>query len=111
MYTDWIINTELDLAPLRKSLRVQQSLNNSAAVTRQADATHAPNTDEVSVEKKALGEATNNIFTEERQGAEFVSIGSFLLFVHCVLCSSIKKGLLGFIASCLFFRFFFKLLK
>lgn len=111
MYTDWIINTELDLAPLRKSLRVQQSLNNSAAVTRQADATHAPNTDEVSVEKKALGEATNNIFSEERQGAEFVSIGSFLLFVHCVLCSSIKRDCWVLLHHIFFLRFLFKLLK
>lgn len=60
-------------------------------MTRQADATRAPNRDEVSVEKRALGEAANNIFTAERQGAEIVSIGSVLLFVHCVLCSSIKR--------------------
>lgn len=93
-YTGWIINTGLDLAPLRKSPRVQQCLNNTAAVTRQAAATHAPNTDEVSAEKRALGEATNAMFYSETQGAEIVSIGSFLLSVHCVLCSIIKKELL-----------------
>lgn len=68
-------------------------LNSSAAaVTRQADATHAPSGDEVSAENRARGEATNNIFTEKRQGAEIVSIGSVLLFAHCVLRSpSIKR--------------------
>lgn len=86
-YIKWIINTELDLAPLRKSPRVQHCLNSSAAVIRQADATHAPNRDKVSMENRALGKDTDNIFTEERQGAEIVSIGSVLLFVHCVLCS------------------------
>ena len=79
----WIINTELDLVPLRKSHRVQQCLNNSAAVTGQADATQASNRDEVRVEKTALGKATNNIFTEQCQGAECVSSGSFLLFMYC----------------------------
>ncbi|KAA8581424.1 hypothetical protein FQN60_003005 [Etheostoma spectabile] len=83
-YADWIINTELDLAPLRKSLRVQQSLNNSAAVIRQADATRAPNRDEVSVEKRAIGEATNNIFTEEHQGAE-IKLRNF----HSLSCPGI----------------------
>ena len=98
-YAEWIINTELDLAPLRKSPRVQHCLNSSAAVTRQADATHAPNSDEVNVEKRASGDATDNIFTEERQGAEIVSIGFALLFVHCVLCSPPLRGssaMLGF---------------
>ncbi len=59
-------------------------------MTRQADATRALNRDEVSVEKRALGEAANNIFTEERQGAEIVSIRSVLLLVHCVLCYLLK---------------------
>lgn len=72
---------------MRESPRVQQCLNSSAAVTGQADATRAPNRDEVNAKNRASGEATNNIFTEERQGAEIVSIGSVLLFMHCVLCS------------------------
>lgn len=98
-YAEWIINTELDPAPLRKSPRVQHCLNSGAAVTRQADATHAPNSDEVNVEKRASGDATDNIFTDECQGAEIVSIGFVLLFVHCVLCSPPLRGsaaMLGF---------------
>lgn len=84
-YTGRIINTELDLAPLRKSLRVQQCLNSGAAAKRQADATHTPNRDKVSVEKTASGEATDSIFRERWQGAEIVSIRFFLPFVYCVL--------------------------
>ena len=51
------------------------------------------------MEKRASGDATDNIFTEERQGAEIVSIGFALLFVHCVLCSPPLRGssaMLGF---------------
>lgn len=84
-YTEWIINTELDLAPLRKSPRVQQCLNSSAAVTRQADATRATNRAEVGVEKRASGAASNSVFIEECQGAAIVSIGAVLLFVLSVL--------------------------
>lgn len=48
--------------------------------------------------KRAAGEATDNIFTEERQGAETVSIGYVPLFVHCVLCSALLKGAAGVLA-------------
>lgn len=67
-------------------------LNSSAAVTRQADATHAPRGDEVNAGKRARGEATNNIFSEERRRAEIVSTGSVPLFAHCVPCSPQLKG-------------------
>lgn len=95
-YTDWIVNTGLNLALLRKSPRVQQCLNNRAAVTRQVDATSTPNREEVSAERGGLGKATDNIFTVKLQGAEIVSTGSFLLFIisvrgylPCVPCCSI----------------------
>lgn len=66
-FTGWIINLELDLAPVRKSPRVQQCLNNNAAVTRQTDATRAPSRNEVSVAKTTLDEA------EKFQGAERIA--------------------------------------
>lgn len=62
-FTGWIINLELDLAPVRKSPRVQQCFNNNAAVTRQTDAARAPSRNEVSVAKTTLDEA------EKFQGA------------------------------------------
>lgn len=66
-FTGWIINLELDLAPVRKSPRVQQCLNNNAAVTRQTDAARAPSRNEVSVAKTTLDEA------EKFQGAERIA--------------------------------------
>lgn len=67
-YTEWIINIELDLAPLTKSLRVQQCLNSSAAVTRQADATRTHNRDEVSMEKGAFRRGNQQYFYRGTSG-------------------------------------------
>ncbi|CAG5904779.1 unnamed protein product [Menidia menidia] len=68
----------LDLAKM-----TQPRLNRRAAVTGQADATRASNGDEVSVEKTASGQATNNVFTERCQGALRVSGGPFLPLMYC----------------------------
>lgn len=39
-----------------------------------------------------LGEATDTIFTEERQDAKIVSTGSILLIVHSLLSPFLFKG-------------------
>lgn len=96
-YAKWILNTELDLAPLSQSHSEFSFVFTEALLWQDKQTPHTHNRDKDGTRKRDLGAVADNIFTEELQGAKILSTESVVLIVHWLILH--LKGPQGFLTE------------
>lgn len=99
-YAKWILSTELDLAPLSQSHSEFSFVFTEALLWHDKQTPHTHNRDKDGARKRDLGAVTDNIFTEELQGAKILSTESVVLIVHWLILH--LKGPQGFLTELTF---------